>query len=260
MSLSFLVTSLTSFYLVLGFLTVLAVWQYCRYTVWQYCGYDGNSTFNQHNQLFPPSGHWNPETLEPRCTGTLEPRDIGTPSAQGGERAPTREPAKGTDPRNVIKSFRYPLGRRRRFVRCLVRGQAAHGGYDVLGRCMLLAGAVFGLFFPRLKGEVRSENSRGVRRPLFKSCHPQGQEVPRPPLWVDSSTALAFIEADVAHGGVTQPPYAALQRMREGRAGVLGTFSARAHGECKVQCGASRPRQMSSANVTLRSAPYTKRT
>ena len=30
------------------------------------------------------------------------PRDIGTPSAQGGDRAPTREPAKGTDPRNGI--------------------------------------------------------------------------------------------------------------------------------------------------------------
>ena len=65
----------------------------------------------------------------------------------------------GTDPRG-LKSFRYPLGRRRRFLRCLVRGQAAHGGYDVLGRCMLLAGAVFGFFFPRLKGDVRSEDSR----------------------------------------------------------------------------------------------------
>ena len=48
-------------------------------------------------------------TLEPRdigtpsrSTGTLEPWDIGTSSAQGGERAPTREPAKGTDPKNGI--------------------------------------------------------------------------------------------------------------------------------------------------------------
>ena len=73
---------------------------YCRYLV----RYNGNSTSKQHNKFFP-TGHWNPETLEPRVKapghwnlGTLEPQV----SAQGGERAPTREPAKGTDPRNGI--------------------------------------------------------------------------------------------------------------------------------------------------------------
>ena len=34
--LSFWVTSLSSFHLVLGFFTVLAVWPYCRYAVRQY--------------------------------------------------------------------------------------------------------------------------------------------------------------------------------------------------------------------------------
>ena len=75
-------------------------------------------------------GHWNPE---------------GT-GREKGHRPENREwaPTRGT------AFFRYPLGRRRQFLRCLVHGQVAHGGYDVLGRCMLLAGAVFGLFFPRL--------------------------------------------------------------------------------------------------------------
>ena len=55
-------------------------------------------------------------TLEPRdigtpsrSTGTLEPRDIRTPSAQGGERAPTREPGMGTDPRNGFLFSGTPL-------------------------------------------------------------------------------------------------------------------------------------------------------
>ena len=169
-----------------------AIWQYGRIVSTRYGSIDAttatqlliNTTrFSLPRDIGTPR---QPRVDAPRCTGTLEPRDIGTPSAQGGERAPTREPAKGTAPRNGIKSFRYPLGRRRRFLRCVVHGQAAHGGYDVLGWCMLLAGAVFGLFFPRLKGEARSEDSCGVRRPLFKSCHPLGQEVPGPPLWVDS--------------------------------------------------------------------------
>ena len=50
-------------------------WTYCRgrfddmavftLCVKLYLRYDGNSTFKQHNQVSPPSGHWNPETLEP---------------------------------------------------------------------------------------------------------------------------------------------------------------------------------------------------
>ena len=104
------------FFLVLGY---FLVWPCCPYVVciavavlavlslrgtpWFPCRrYAGNSTFKQHNKVPPPLGHWNPETLEPpsRSTGTLEPRDIGTASAQGGERARTREPGMGTDPRN----------------------------------------------------------------------------------------------------------------------------------------------------------------
>ena len=75
-----LVASFT-YFLVLGF---FLVWPYCPYVVYrgmQYRRYDGNSTFNQHSQVSPPSGHWNPETLEPRVEapghwnlGTLEPQ------------------------------------------------------------------------------------------------------------------------------------------------------------------------------------------
>ena len=48
-------------------------------------------------QLLSNTTSFHHGTLEPRdigtpsrSAGTLEPRDIGTPSAQGGERAPTR--------------------------------------------------------------------------------------------------------------------------------------------------------------------------
>ena len=102
-------------FLVLGFFYRYSRIDFTWYAVrgMPYRRHEGNPTFNQHNQVSPPSGHWNPETLEPRVdaprfTGTLEPRDIGTSSAQGGKRAPTREPAIGTDPRNGLKWFRYP--------------------------------------------------------------------------------------------------------------------------------------------------------
>ena len=54
----------------------------------------------------------------------------------------------GTDPRNGFLLFRYPLGIRRRSLRCAFHCRAAHGGYDVLGGCTLVAGTVFGLSFP----------------------------------------------------------------------------------------------------------------
>ena len=131
------------------------LWLYSGTAVWTLRGMAvwtlrSNSTFKQLYTSFPH--------------GTLEPRDIGTAScaqghwnlgtlepqvsAQGGERAPTREPAKGTDPRNGLKLFRYPLGSRRRSLRGAFHCQVAHGGYDVLGRCMLFAGKVSGLSFP----------------------------------------------------------------------------------------------------------------
>ena len=132
--------SLLALYLFFGlpgmdFFTGMAVLT-IRGTPWYpFRRYAGNSTFNQHNLVFPPSGHWNLGTLEPRVH-----REEKGHRPENRQRAPTQGTA----------FFRYPLGRRRRFLHCLVHGQAAHGGYDVLGRCMLLAGAVFGLFFPRL--------------------------------------------------------------------------------------------------------------
>ena len=109
------------FVVLLVFFWSWSYWTYCRgriddmavFTLCDvlYLRYDGNSTFNQHNQVSPPLG-----TLETRdigtpsrSTGTLEPRGIGTPSAHGGERAPTRGTAKGTDPRNGFLFFRYTL-------------------------------------------------------------------------------------------------------------------------------------------------------
>ena len=57
----------------------------------------------------------------------------------------------------------------------------------------------------------------------------------RPPLWVDSSTALAFNEA-MSRGWIdTTYRLSHSKECEKGRAEVLGTFSARAHRECKVQ-------------------------
>ena len=121
---------------------------YGRYVVWPYqryvVRYDGNSTFNQHNRFFP-TGQWNPETLELRveAPGHWNLRRLEPQVHMGGERAPTREPAKGTDPRNGLYLFRYPLGSHWRSLRCASPSHVAHGGYDVLGWCMLLAGLSF---------------------------------------------------------------------------------------------------------------------
>ena len=119
---------------VLGILLVLP---YCHFVVCNgmpYRRYDGNSTCNQHNKVSPPLGHWNPETLEPpsRNTGTLEPRDIGTPSAQGGERGRVSLPSRSW-------RLRRP------------------------GWCTLVAGTVFGLSFSEtLKGRCGPHSYSGA--------------------------------------------------------------------------------------------------
>ena len=119
-------------------------WTYCHYVVYrgmQYRRYAGNPIFNQLNKVSPPSGHWNPETLEPRVH-----REGKGHRPENREKAPTR----GTV---FLFFFRYPLGSHRRSLRCAFHCRAAHGGYDVLGRCTLVAGEVFGLLFPEtLKG------------------------------------------------------------------------------------------------------------
>ena len=74
------------------------------------------------------AGHWNPE-----CTGNGK----GTDPRTGKGHRPKEQHFSGI-PSGVVGGFSAAW-----FI-----GQAAHGGYDVLGRCMLLAGAVFGLFLP----------------------------------------------------------------------------------------------------------------
>ena len=109
---------------------------------------------------FPSLGTLEPRDIgTPRCTAMH--RDIGTsghrtPSATEGERAPTQGTA----------FFRYPLGHRRRFLRCLVHGQAAHRGYDVLGGARWLQVQFLVSLFPRLlrnQGEERG-NQAGCSR------------------------------------------------------------------------------------------------
>ena len=80
------------------------------------------------------TGHWHPETLEPRVEapghwnlGTLEPQ---VHREEKGHRPYNREwaPTRGT-----VFFFRYPLGSHWRSLRCAFHCRAAHGGYDVLG-------------------------------------------------------------------------------------------------------------------------------
>ena len=104
-------------------------------------------------------------TLEPRdigtpsrSTGTLEHRDIGTPSAQGGERAPTRgtvfffqvPPWQSL----AVSPLRVSLPSRSRRLRCP-------------GWCTLVAGTVFDLlFFPETlrRGAVPQHQSELMGR------------------------------------------------------------------------------------------------
>ena len=90
---------------------------YCRIVATRYCSIDtmtatqlltNTTRFSLPRDIGTPR-HWNPESMHRDAPGHWEPRDIGTPSAQGGERAPTREPAKGTDPRNGFLFSGTPL-------------------------------------------------------------------------------------------------------------------------------------------------------
>ena len=148
-------------------------WAYCRY--WQYVRIDatryGSIVATTATQLlinrtwvFPPSGHWNPETMHRDAPGhwnlgALEPR--------------VHRKGKGHRPENRQRAstqgtafFRYPLGHRRRFLRCLVHGQAAHRVYDVLGGARWLQVQFLVSLFPRLlrnQGEERG-NQAGCSR------------------------------------------------------------------------------------------------
>ena len=123
-------------------------------TIWPYLRYDGNTIFKQHNQVSPPSGHWNLGTLEPRVHRERK-----------GHRPENRHgaPTQGT----ALSGSGIPLAvtgglSAARFV-------AAHGGYDVLGRCMLVAGTVFGLPFPETPrgGAVPQHLSELIGRSFF---------------------------------------------------------------------------------------------
>ena len=54
----------------------------------------------------------------------------GTVPSTGRPSLVVRSLTQGTVPRNGLYLSRYPLGRRRRFLRCVVSEHAAHGGYD----------------------------------------------------------------------------------------------------------------------------------
>ena len=152
------------FYLVLGCIAVavlgrMLVLSYCRCAVvrrgFHIDAMTATQLLTNTTRFSLPRGHWNPETLEP-------------PSAQGGERAPTQEPGKGTDPRNGFLLFRYPLGSHRRSDRCAFPLPSCSWRLRRPGWCTLVAGTVFGLSFPEtLKGR---RVPIVVGRELFKQC------------------------------------------------------------------------------------------
>ena len=126
-------------------------WQYGRIVATRYGSIDAttatqlliNTTWFSLPRDIGTPRHWNPESKH---------RDIGTsghrnPECTGRGKAPTREPAKGTDPMNGIFQV---SPRASSAVSSLPGSWPSRSCYDVLGRCMLLAGAVFGLFFQRL--------------------------------------------------------------------------------------------------------------
>ena len=126
----------------------------------------------------PTLGHWNPEVGK---LGTLEPRSLSavkrttfsgdpnwvkeTPDEEqvhrpsvfdvSRSRAPTEELVQGHRPKERPSVVRCPLGSPAS-LHCVVHGQAAHGGYVVLGGCTLVAGTVFDLSFPEalMRGAV----------------------------------------------------------------------------------------------------------
>ena len=119
-----------------------------------------------------------------RSTGTLEPRDIGTPSAQEGERAPTREQAKGTDPRNGTFQV-IPSG--------IVGGFSAAWfmakPLTEVTTSWVVHGTVFGLSFPETLEKPRggAGATKLVAPGVNKCCSPLLNFTLRSPGWGPSS-------------------------------------------------------------------------
>ena len=158
------------------------------------------------------------------------------------QRAPTKE---------GLKLFRYPLGSHRRSFRCAFHCRAAHGGYDVLGRCTLVAGKVFGLYFPEtLRGGAVPQHRLGaggsqtfysllipvgvrtlsgplVRRSSLQSGAQQACDSSRrSSLQWRTQKARGLIPSRDAREGSDTPGRREPKECEEGRAEVLGTFSA----------------------------------
>ena len=116
----------------------LMVLPYCRFVATRYGSIDAltatqffiNATRFFHPRDIGTSGHWNPESKHP---GHWNFGDIGTPSALGGERAPTREPERARTRGTVFFCSGTPLTFTGGLSRCAFHCQAAHGCYDVLG-------------------------------------------------------------------------------------------------------------------------------
>ena len=102
--------------------------------------------------------HWNPESKH----RTLEPRDIGTPSAQGGERAPTREPGMGTDPRNGFLFSGTPLAVTGGLSAARFTAEPLMEVTTSWVGARWSAGTVFGLFFPETLRKFKGESVRSV--------------------------------------------------------------------------------------------------
>ena len=91
------------------------------------------TSFPLHRDIGTPR-HWNPESKH---------RDIGTAGKCTG-RGEGTDPrtGKGHRPKERLLLVQVSPGSHRRSLRCAFHCQAAHGGYDVLGRCTLVAGTV----------------------------------------------------------------------------------------------------------------------
>ena len=158
---SLLALRLLCFFLVLGY---FLVWPYCHYVLpwrcWPYCRYVVRRGFHidvmpapqllSNTTRFPlpwdigTPRHWNPESKH-RDTGTS---GHWNPKCTGRRKGTHPRTGNGHRPEELFSFFRYPLGSNWRSLRCAFQCRAAHGGYDVLGRCTLVEGTVFGLSFP----------------------------------------------------------------------------------------------------------------
>ena len=132
----------------LGFLVLGFFFRYGRLNDTWYAVVSISSLCRQSTQQgFPSLG-----TLEPRdigtpsrSTGTLEPRDIGAPSAQGGERAPTR---------GTVFLFQVPAAR---FIAKLLMEVTTSWVGALYFQVNFLVS-----FSPRLQGEALSFNEEAV--------------------------------------------------------------------------------------------------